>query len=454
MWSKIHAEILSAYFQELDKSGIKFFIIRNFEGLPEKNTSKDVDIILKHGTAFQAEDILKQVFKRYGMVYYYRMRIEETLQCRAVNEKLDMAIHIDLMNGYINRGTELFSFEELYSQTIEYNGFRVLNELYNGVMLFIYKQFGYKKPYLKDEYKRQIYDIWKRYPEFSSILKKMIGSELYSEISKCIEHRDFDWMLGYSSKVTTQLRRYANKKSLVKNTYRRGRFILQKALRTIVFYRHYEKSISVMAPDGTGKTTFLNSLLDRVGSFYVDAPHDLSRFHIYHFRPTLLSNLGAVGEKAGMMKQDTDFTNPHRAKPAGFIGSLLRLTYYWLDYVIGWMCFTRKDVQYDKYTIYDRYSYDLLVDPHRTRLGLPFWIRNIFVTCMPRPKLNFFLKADPSVVIKRKAELSLEEIERQVESYSALAKRNNLICIDANKSVDTMVEEALPYIINKYFIKL
>lgn len=454
MWYKIHADILKAYFQELDKSGIKFFIIRNFEGLPEKNTSKDVDIILKHGTASKAEKILKQVFRRYGLVYYYCMRIEETLPCRAVNEKLDVSIHIDLMNGYINRGTELFSFEELYGQTIEYNGFRVLNELYNGVMLFIYKQFGYKKPYLKDEYKRQIYDIWERYPEFSCILEKMIGSELYSKISKCIETRDFDGMLGYSSRVTTQLRRYANKRSFVKNTYRRGLFVFQKVLRTIFFYRHYEKSLSVMAPDGTGKTTFLNRLLERVGTFYVDTPYDLRRFHIYHFRPTLLSNLGAVGEKTGIMKQDTNFTNPHRAKPAGFLGSLLRITYYWFDYVIGWMCFTRKDVQYDKYTIYDRYSYDLLVDPQRTRLSLPFWVRNIFVTCMPHPKLNFFLKADPSVVIKRKAELSLEEIERQVEAFSSLAKRKKLICIDANKSVEAMVEEALPYIISRYFVKL
>ena len=157
MWSKRHAKILSEYFQELEKSNIRFFIIRNYEGLPDKNTSKDVDIILKYGTVKEAERILKDVFKRNGLFYYYRVVIEESYLCRAISEKGDFAIHIDLMNGYINRGVELFTFEELYSQTIDYNGFRVLNELYNGVMLFIYKQFGYKKPILKDSYKDTIY---------------------------------------------------------------------------------------------------------------------------------------------------------------------------------------------------------------------------------------------------------------------------------------------------------
>ena len=36
MWSKRHAKILSEFFQELGKSNIRFFIIRNYEGLPDK----------------------------------------------------------------------------------------------------------------------------------------------------------------------------------------------------------------------------------------------------------------------------------------------------------------------------------------------------------------------------------------------------------------------------------
>lgn len=454
MWSERHAKILSEYFQELNKANIRFFIIRNYKGLPDKNTAKDVDIILKHGTVKEAERILKDVFKWNGLSYYYRVIIEECYVYYAIDITGDFAIHIDLMNGYINRGVELFTFEELYSQTIDYNGFRVLNELYNGVMLFIYKQFGYRKPKLKDTYKSTIYDVWLRYPEFSSILEKMLGEDLYSKISTCIKQKDFDAMLSYSSIVSHKLRQYSNRDSLFKNQYRKLRFITQKVNRIIFRYRKYEKSFSVMAPDGTGKTTFLTQLLSRLAFLYVDAPNDIKRFHLYHFRPSLFPNLGAVGEKARVMKQDTDFTNPHRAKPAGFLSSLIRITYYWLDYVLGWMYYTRRDVQYDLYTVYDRYSYDLLVDPRRTRLKLPYWLRKCFVICMPHPKINFFLKASPDVIIKRKAELTHDEIIRQVSAYDKLSVRKNFITIDANKCVDEMVEEALPHLLSLYFTKL
>ena len=454
MWSKRHAKILSDFFQELGKSNIRFFIIRNYEGLPDKNTSKDVDIILKYGTVKAAERILKDVFRRNGLSYFYRVIIEECYVHYAINKKGDFAIHIDLMNGYINRGVELFTFEELYSQTIDYNGFRVLNELYNGVMLFIYKQFGYKRPQLKDAYKLAIYDVWLRYPDFSSILERMLGKDIYPKISACIEHKDFDTMLSYSSIVSQRLRQYSNQTSFVKNQYRRIRFITQKVNRIIFRYRKYEKSFSVMAPDGTGKTTFLTQLLNRLAFLYVDAPNDIKRFHLYHFRPGLFPNLGAVGEKARVMKQDTDFTNPHRAKPAGFLSSLIRITYYWFDYVLGWMYYTRRDVQYDLYTVYDRYSYDLLVDPRRTRLKLPYWVRRCFVACMPHPKINFFLKASPDVIIKRKAELTHNEITRQVSAYERLSVRKNIITIDANKCVDEMVDEALPHLLSAYWEKL
>lgn len=454
MWSKRHAKILSEYFQELEKSNIRFFIIRNYEGLPDKNTSKDVDIILKYGTVKAAERILKDVFKRNGLFYYYRVVIEESYLCRAISEKGDFAIHIDLMNGYINRGVELFTFEELYSQTIDYNGFRVLNELYNGVMLFIYKQFGYKKPILKDSYKDTIYNCWLHYPEFSSILEKMLGKNTYSKVSECIKQKDFDGMLAYSPMVSKQLRKYSNCSSFIINQYRRMRFVIQKVNRIVFQYRKYEKSFSVMAPDGTGKTTFLTQLLNRLAFLYVDAPNNTGRFHLYHFRPSLFPNLGEVGEKARIMKQDTDFTNPHRAKPAGLVSSLIRITYYWMDYVSGWMYYTRRDVQYDLYTVYDRYSYDLLVDPRRTRLKLPYWVRRCFVACMPHPKINFFLKASPDVIIKRKAELTHNEITRQVSAYERLSVRKNIITIDADKCMDEMIDEALPHLLSAYWEKL
>ena len=269
-WSKRHGEILQTFLSRLDDAQIRFFIIRNYEGLPFFNNSKDVDIVLKHGTALNAEKILKDVFRTYNLCYYYRVRIEESLLCRAVSSDGYFAIHIDLMNGYINRGVEVIPFEELYQQTKEYNGFRVLNDLYNGIMLFIYKQFGYKRPVLKKDYQDVIYNVWASYPEFSMILSDMVGKQLYNQVYDCIKVKDFDKLLSYSREIDKRLRDYSYRKDCLGIIYRKILFLLRKTERILIKYRKYEKSFSVMAPDGTGKTTFLNHLLDRLAWIYVE----------------------------------------------------------------------------------------------------------------------------------------------------------------------------------------
>jgi thymidylate kinase len=226
-------------------------------------------------------------------------------------------------------------------------------------------------------------------------------------------------------------------------------------MRIIFCYKKYAKTFAVMAPDGSGKTTFLDTLLEELQFYYVNKPEDC-RFHVYHFRPSILPNLGEVGEKAGVMKQDTNFTDPHRSKPANPLSSLIRISYYTLDYIIGWQKCVRNDVQYDRYTIFDRYSYDLIVDPRRTKLNLPEWVRRFFVALTPQPNVVFFLNATPEVIYARKQELSLEEITRQIGQYRKVAERNSkrFVIIDAEKLPQEMAKEAIKILLDKYTEKL
>ena len=105
----------------------------------------------------------------------------------------------------------------------------------------------------------------------------------------------------------------------------------------------------------------------------------------------------------------------------------------------------------DRYSIFDRYSYDLIVDPRRTRLNLPKGLRKFFVWLTPRPGVVFILKADADTIYERKQELTKEEIERQLEEYDLLAKTNKRFkTIDAKKTPDEMTDEALAIIFEKY----
>lgn len=451
-WTHKHGEIFSSLILEFHKANIRYFILRNYEQLPDVNPSKDVDILIEPYKIKKANEILQQIYKQHHLTHIYLVRFTWVYCWRGMDINNHLSIHIDLIAGYRMKGYEVFSFDELYRQTMEYNGFRVLNRYYEGLMVFIYKQFGYKNPPLKQEYKDIIYSTYNQNPQFTTDLQTIVGQSLAETITETIAEKNFDKMLSYSQRLTDKLKQFSFKKDPIGVLFRIIEFYWLKFRRIILYRRKYGKSFSVMAPDGAGKTTFLNLLIEDLEFYYL---RESELAHILHFHPEILPNLGAVGEKAGVMKQDKNFTTPHRAKPAGFLSSLIRITYYWCDYVIGWFIYTSKDIQYDRFTVFDRYSYDLLVDPRRTRLGLPYWIRKLYVTLMPQPKFTFYLDVEPEEIYRRKQELAPDEINRQVVEYRKLVKTSKrFIVLNGNRPVEQIKDDAIKFILDKFCTKL
>lgn len=455
MWNQVCAEIFSDFTLTAEKENIRCFVLRNYESLPEDNPSKDVDIIVEPGKIKRAKKILKEIYRKHGMEYYHYYQVGRVHCLHGISAEGRYGIHIDLIEGYLSKGYEIFSFGELYSHTMRYRNFTVLEPFFAGVLLLIYKLFGYRKPKLKPEYRETIYEIYQSDPErYLSELARLTNSAFASRLCSEIAEKDFDAIIGEAQEFTKRLKRYARRRIPLKTIGNRIAFFGQKFLRCGLFYRKYKKVFAVLAPDGTGKTTFLDALLREIDLHYVNNPED-QRCNVFHFRPTVLPNLGEVGEKTGVMKQDTDFTNPHRRKPANPFSSLLRISYYTLDYIIGWQKIVRKDVRFDRFTVFDRYSYDFIVDPLRTRLNLPKPIRKFFVFLTPKPKTVFVLHASPEVVYRRKQELTLEEIERQSKAYEELSKTSRrFVRIDAEETPEQMANAAMQVILKRFAKKL
>lgn len=456
IWDERHGKILVDVISELEKNKIRWFILRGYEGLPNSNPSKDVDIMIETGKIKQAESIIKNVFASEGLEYFYPTVFGHAHCYLGMNTKNLFSIHIDLIEGYVSKGFEVFTFDELYKHTVDYNGIIVLDDLMNGIMLVVYKIFGYHNAKLKPAYQKDILKAQQNYPkEFESILKKIAGEKLGERLNTLISNSSFDEVVALEPQFTKALKRYTFKARPIKTIAYSCEFLFQKISRIVFNYKKYAKTFAVMAPDGTGKTTFLESLIALMKFYYVNDKSD-NRFHVYHFRPEILPNLGEVGEKAGVMKQDTDFTNPHRSKPANPLSSLVRITYYTLDYIIGWQKCVRNDVHYDRYTVFDRYSYDFIVDPGRTKLNLPEGVRKFFVKLTPQPKIVFTLDASPEVVYSRKQELTLEEIDRQRNKYLKLAESNKkrFKIIDAEREPSVMATEAVEILLKQYTEKL
>ncbi len=449
MWSDVWKKVFIEYTEKLDSKNVRFFVLRNYQELPENNVAKDVDIVVDPKRAKDAIRMLKNVYKRNGLKYYDEAIFNTTICTHGMGN--GTGIHIDVLAGCITKGFEIISFDELYNHVQPFKSFYILDELYDGVVLFVYKIFGYKNPKLKEEYRKEIRECYQKYPiKFEAEMCKLLGDNFGSQVVELIEENKFDEVLEENKEIDRRLKNYARKKSFLKLLKDRVHYVLQKLDRVVFRYRKYKRTFAVVAPDGTGKTTFLDALIDKLNYYYVSDPDD-NKFNIYHFRPAIFPNLGEMGEKAGVMEQDKDFTNPHRNKPANPISSFFRIAYYTLDYIIGWQKCVRSDVRMDRYSVFDRYSYDLIVDPKRTRLNLPKELRKFFVWLTPRPGIVFILKADADTIYSRKKELPKEEIERQLKEYDELAKTNKRFkVIDATKTPDEMSKEALEILLEKY----
>jgi len=456
IWNEQHGSIFLSFVEKLHAMNIRYFVLRNYTGLPNINESKDVDIVIQPEKIKEAREILLQVYRQNKMEYYSEAVFGKVHCLLGMNIKEQVSIHIDLIGGYLSKGYEIFTFDELYEHTVWYKGFCVMDDFFDGVMLYVYKQFGYKHPKLKMQYQEIIFKTYYQYPEkFNKLLTQLTGEMFSEKACKQIGNKDFDGVLNDSFELTKRLRKYTWKKYPIRTMKNIALFLGQKINRVLLNYKKYARVVAVLAPDGTGKTTFLDALNETMSFYYVNTIED-NRFNIYHFRPTLLPNLGEIGEKAGVMKQNKDFTNPHRSKPDNCIGSLFRIAYYTMDYIIGWQKCVRKDVQFDKYTVFDRYSYDFIVDPLRTKLNLPSWVRKFFVRLTPQPDIVFVLYATPEVIYERKKELTLDEIERQLEVYNGLSKSDTkrFILLNAERNVQDMVKDAVQILMDRYAKKL
>ena len=397
-WGNQHAAIFDSYIHALDGTGIRYFILRNYEGLPEYNESKDIDLIIEPGKYKSAAQLLLNTFRCHGVEYYYVVKYERVRCWFGMNSTSDFAIHIDLIEGYVNKGFEIFEFDKLYGNTAAYKEYRVLNQPYDIAMLLLYKVIGAKE--LKQRNRDKISAGYKSCKnEIRDILVEVLGSDLAQKVCSKVEADEYEWIVDHSKVISRTSKKIAFKKHPISTVVNVMRFLNEKVYRIGICPKKYRKMIALEAPDGTGKTTFIDALTVMLAETFVC---DIEKMHVYHFRPSVLPNLGAVGEKAGVMKQDTNFENPHRNKAANPLSSFVRMGYYWLDYLIGGAICIRKDVQFDKITIFDRYIYDFIIDPLRSRINLPRCMRTAFSKMVQQPRIVFVLDAPADVIYSRK----------------------------------------------------
>jgi thymidylate kinase len=165
--------------------------------------------------------------------------------------------------------------------------------------------------------------------------------------------------------------------------------------------------------------------------------------YVKHLRPGLLPPLSRL--KLRHNEPMGSATDPHGSKPSGIIGSLLRMVYLNADYFFGyWLVVRPKIARRPAVVLFDRYAYDMAIDPQRFRISLSGKLVSLITCLAPKPDIIICLHGPPEVVNARKKELPVEEIARQVSDLKEFAKNESrAVLISTDASLQEVSDRAL-----------
>lgn len=449
-WSDHQARALGGIFEALDAAGVQWLVLRNHHGLPESNRSKDVDLGLAKKDFAKAQAVVSRAARSAG---FDRILVENFQYVRCLTffgafPEGVRSLKLDLLDGFVFRGAQLFEFSELWSASTPYRSFRIPHATDDGVMLWM-------KPLVTGGIVKSRYvpDILAAAQADPSGFRDRLDSTFRPDGAGAVWSRIEAGALDDTVSMKRALRRAAWSQALRKDpagtVLAAVEHVVSEVRRRL--RRRPATFVSVAGPDGVGKSTFIEGLAREIADLQVK---DADAVFVRHFRPHVLPNIKEL--LTGKAETLSDFQKPHRAPPASVPSSLFRVAYYWADYVLGYWKVTRPRCIAGGIAIFDRYFYDFLVDPRRSRLSLPEWVTRAFLALTPKPDLVFILDADPDTIFARKQELSRDEIDRQLKAYRSLAQRNprRFVRLNASQSPDGVVGDALRALVERSYPRI
>lgn len=195
----------------------------------------------------------------------------------------------------------------------------------------------------------------------------------------------------------------------------------------------------LIGSDGAGKSTISDGLINGI------ANRDVFKGYVYYH-----SNVGLLPQlkyfKNVFCKIKSNRTLPEKTselpgmvEPHPLWRSLVYLSYYSLDYMLGFVKI-RKQMNQDNLVIFDRYFYDFFYQ--RQNRKLPSWLLWFCHYFIPKPDLVVCLRAAPETIHNRKPELSIEEIAQQRSRLKKLASRlKNSLVLDTSKNATENIKQ-------------
>lgn len=425
------------FFAELKARGIRYAVMRNSGMLPESLGGSDLDLFADgQGEVEKILIAAEDVAKTHNGLLTLKYAVEATITCWS-GRNADgtwWGVHIDIFPGFMYLGIPYMNSAMAYAERVlEKDSFYRLGGL-SDVASFI-KEIMPNRRTKKDYYPRAraAYDA---NPE--GVKTAMIG---------CYGAKGWAIVEKLLSEECSEQEIFSNSKRLVRALWWHMivefHWLSLARIKINNICQRYGRifscpsyCVAFLGTDGSGKSTLIEAVKEPIERML----H--SKVHYEHLRPNLLPSLACL---TGKPQKRGPTTNPHGGKVAGWLSSLIRFTYYYIDYIFGfWLKIYPILVKRPSMVVFDRYYYEYMIDPRRCAVRLPrgwakFWSRFI-----PKPDLILCLGGDPEKIYGRKPETSFAEVSRQVNVLRQFCtSERRALWIDTTTSINASCDTAM-----------
>lgn len=406
---------------------IDYVILRNYQFLiderePEKLSENALDMVVSEKD-FQK---FKQVLVNQGFIEAKQSFSKRHHHFVLIKNKLMVSLDVQVEGVHWN---DIFYLKEILENKEKKSFFYVPNKNNIFIMLLLHSVLGKRR--FKPEYKETLEKI-----------KSEVDEEyILEKLSKIFLKKDSEWLFeqvqnGNYSQILNK-KYYFIRKFIEKDVLTFAKLTLRWLWIKKRPLKNYPL-ISIIGPDGSGKSTATKEVLNYLNKFGYKTSLIYTGRGRDHILP--ISNIGYKYKKREIKKETQE-----KPKKITFKKKLLytmSAPVFTLDLALRYLLRILPKRRSEHIVITDRYCSDITL-----MKNVPFWYKRILLSIFPKPTINIFLYNTAEVLHERRLEESVDELNRQLEifnkfKYSLRVKTEDKER-DTNKIISFVVREML-----------
>lgn len=421
-------EFIKCFFHELRQNNIVYCIMRNAHEVADGD-AHDVDMCIQDSCLAKAEQILMQQAEQQGWKLHLKTgstKDKSNIKCYNYyyiepNTKKIYIVHIDIFPTYAWKGFELLSNKTLLTDIQEDTIYHAIAPETEAVCnLFVRLLYNGK---IKEKYKPAVLEIFRCHKQRCiELMQNFLKPNTADYVYNCVISEKWDDINNARKNIVRDTRKKSRRSIVTYFSYLLSKALNRKGL-----------IVAFQGTDGSGKTTIINGLPEILGNTFSN-----NTLNYYHWRPGILK----PENKSDKDGKPIVNTQPHLLPPYGKVLSCIKMLFYTADYILGYWLKVYWQAAQGHLVVFDRYYYDFYMDKRRYRLNTSDKLIRFLHHFIPEPDMTFVLLGDAAKIHARKNELSLEEVENQINTLLHYKDRfKKTVVIDVCQSIKDVLFE-------------